>query len=430
MTKKTRLNCYAVQTWKDNLKTWEGRCKQFPDLVYYSRGYEGALSGVRRLAKKRLAASGVNTPSTVRQDKKLRNRVAIVLDRSGSMQVVRASAIRAFNDVLAELRRSARSTGQETTLTLVSFASSVVTDRSGEPIDLTPDLSMDSYRPIGNTALYDAVGHAIERLSAMPGSDDLDTSMLVIVVTDGEENYSMKHSVFTLSELLRKVNATDRWTVAWQVPRGYKQKLVKLLDLPEGNVTEWEISDRGAMQSAAQNVASINSFYVSRSVGMRSSKDFYTTDLSNLTKGQVTRTLDNIAPQVRVLTVEKEQELRPFVEGKTKQSLLRGAAFYQLTKPEKEVQDYKKLLLVEKGNPSKVYAGDDARSLLGLPTKGTVKVVPGNHAGWDVFVQSTSTNRKLVRGTKVVYWPAVGVPYLEGPSSKGRGASTSRARRK
>lgn len=32
------------------------------------------------------------------------------------------------------------------------------------------------------------------------------------------------------------------------------------------------------------------------------------------------------------------------------------------------------------------------------------QVKPGNHANFDIFVQSTSFNRKLVRGTKLLYF--------------------------
>jgi hypothetical protein len=49
-----------------------------------------------------------------------------------------------------------------------------------------------------------------------------------------------------------------------------------------------------------------------------------------------------------------------------------------------------------------VYMGEDARRMLGLPTSGVAKVRPGNHSSFDVFVQSTSLNRKLVRGTKLL----------------------------
>jgi hypothetical protein len=88
----------------------------------------------------------------------------------------------------------------------------------------------------------------------------------------------------------------------------------------------------------------------------------------------------------------------------------RGAAFYQLMKKEDEVQDYKQIVIRDKKSKV-VYSGANARQMLGLPYNGTVKVVPGNHGTYDIFIQSTSVNRKLVKGTQVLYWDKVGQDY-------------------
>ena len=88
----------------------------------------------------------------------------------------------------------------------------------------------------------------------------------------------------------------------------------------------------------------------------------------------------------------------------------RGAAFYLLMKPENEVQDHKQIAIRDK-KTGVIYSGVNARQMLGLPYHGTVKVVPGNHGGYDIFIQSTSVNRKLVKGTQVLYWDNVGQQY-------------------
>ena len=36
-------------------------------------------------------------------------------------------------------------------------------------------------------------------------------------------------------------------------------------------------------------------------------------------------------------------------------------------------------------------------------------MAPGDHGNFDVFIQSTSTNRNLVAGTEVMYWENVGL---------------------
>lgn len=79
-----------------------------------------------------------------------------------------------------------------------------------------------------------------------------------------------------------------------------------------------------------------------------------------------------------------------------------GTVFYQLTKTE-EIQSYKQIL-VQKKFTKEIYAGNEARELLGLPVGQTCKVKIGNLGNYDVFIQSTSVNRKLVRGTRVIYF--------------------------
>jgi hypothetical protein len=160
----------------------------------------------------------------------------------------------------------------------------------------------------------------------------------------------------------------------------------------------------------------MGTYFTGRSMGVTSTQTFYT-DLSKVSKADL-KELDDITSNVKLWEVKDEAVIREFVESKLKGSpMLKGSAFYQLMKAEKNVQDYKKIALVEK-KTKKVLFGDKVRSFLGLPQYGDVKVEPGNHGDFDVFVQSTSTNRKLPRGTKVLYYEAIGVPYTEGPSAR------------
>jgi len=87
---------------------------------------------------------------------------------------------------------------------------------------------------------------------------------------------------------------------------------------------------------------------------------------------------------------------------------IKGAAFYQLVKTEKRVHDYKLVALRVKTS-GKVYCGQQAREMLGIGgVVGTVRLVPGDHGKFDVFIQSTSVNRRIPAGSEVMYWPKVG----------------------
>lgn len=182
------------------------------------------------------------------------------------------------------------------------------------------------------------------------------------------------------------------------VPPGAKDKTAKHLNVPSDNISEWEATDHGIQVASVQTNRGFNDYFVVRAQGMTSTSKFYS-DMSDVKTDDVKRSLSNIRNQVKVLAVPRECEIRELAESEINTVYKKGSGFYQLTKPEK-IQAYKKILIMEK-NKQAVYGGDDARNILKLPNA-DVKVYPGNHANFDIFVQSTSVNRKLVRGTKLL----------------------------
>jgi hypothetical protein len=377
------------------------------------RGPDGRFlpqEGSRRSKRKKKAGTTTTstTPaatipqSTPVPTTQLLNRFVICLDSSGSMEGIRRAAVDAFNNNVTSIRDGAKAANQKATVGLITFGESFtpVSEKYFDcALDVLKPLTYNDYRPQSNTPLFDAVGLAIERLRSLP--DSKETSYVILVVTDGEENASRKYSAATLRNLMAEVTATDRWSFAFLVPPGRKWHLVQSFGIPEGNVREWETTSAGMSQAATAVSAGVASFYQARTLGKTSTRGFFVTDLSKVDTTQVQRQLTDLRDKVKIWTVDKgEVEIRTFVESHNL-PYVKGNAYYQLTKDEK-VQSYKNVLLVEKGKGA-VYGGADARFLLNLPTH-DVKVRPGNHANWDVFVQSTSTNRKLVRGTKLVYF--------------------------
>jgi len=330
------------------------------------------------------------------------NRYVVIYDSSGSMSVHRDRALQTINKILADIKEGAQKFNQTTEVSLYQFSDQVrqvFHRRASANVE-----GLYSYYPAGNTALFDAVGQGIKD-HLIPEQADENVSTVVLVVTDGEENRSRTWSPMNLAELIRQVQKTDRWTVTFQVPPGYKNALCRNLGVPEGNVREWEQTDRGFQEAAGASHVATMDFMSLRAAGATKSNNYYvTTDLSGVTERDLSK-LTNIAPEVKIWRVEKEQDVESFIESKLGAgSYIRGTAFYELTKPEK-VQSYKKVLVAKKNVKDEVYGGNQARSLIGLPNGVDAKVTPGNHSNFDVFNQSTSNNRILVRGSRVAYWP-------------------------
>jgi len=173
---------------------------------------------------------------------------------------------------------------------------------------------------------------------------------------------------------------------------------------------EWDQTERGVQAASVATRAAFGEFYKSRGAGAKSTDKFYA-NLNTTTLKEVKAALVDISSEVSiwpVLTTEKSYEIRPFVEKRLGGTAMKkGAAFYQLTKTE-TVQEYKQVCIRDK-KKGMVYSGEAARDLLGLPHYGEIKLAPGNHGNYDIFIQSTSVNRKLVEGTSLLYWPNTSV---------------------
>lgn len=103
----------------------------------------------------------------------------------------------------------------------------------------------------------------------------------------------------------------------------------------------------------------------------------------------------------QVLTVDQDGDIKAFVQ---RRGLVfaKGRGFYEFTKKE-TIQANKEVVLMDRVSGA-LYEGDGARQLLKLPSKGKVNLQPdATNTKYRVFVQSTSYNRKLLRGTGFLY---------------------------
>lgn len=205
-----------------------------------------------------------------------------------------------------------------------------------------------------------------------------------------------------LADKIRTLQSTDRWTFVFRVPQGYASQLIQL-GIPPGNISEWDLSEQSLRAGTVQTQQGFQNYYAARSAGKTSTDSFYA-NMGSVSASQVAMAMTDISATVKIWPVIKGGEyIRPFVERQLGHGMILGAAFYQLTKPEKAVQDYKQLIIRNKQTGS-VYTGRAARQLLGLPQMGTIKLAPGDHGNYEIYIQSTSVNRKLIAGTHVVYW--------------------------
>lgn len=323
------------------------------------------------------------------------NHIVFVVDKSGSMQGLATEIVKVFDSQIQHLATRSKELDQETRVSVYLFDDNVECAIFDKDVLRLPSLAA-LYKIGGQTALLDATSKALndlEQTSTLYG----DHAFLMYALTDGQENAS-KTTAANLAARLKKL--PENWTVAVLVPNQDGKFEAKKAGFAADNIQVWSTTRDGVREVGEVLKKSTNQFMQARTTGVRGTKSLFNLDASNLSASTVQSTLQELkANEFEVLPVRKDSVIKDFVESWTKESYRLGSAYYMLGKPE-SIQAYKQICVQNKRN-GKVYSGNQARQLLGLPAH-EVKVSPASHPDFDLFVQSTSTNRKLQGGTKLL----------------------------
>lgn len=133
--------------------------------------------------------------------------IAAVVDRSGSMMIVKRDTEGAFDGYVADQRTKPG----EAKLTLVQFDTHIDTVYRSKPIAEVPPVIIN---PRGLTALYDAIGTTIVDLGARLADleeDQRPGQVVVVILTDGEENASKEWKKAALKKLIEEQTTKYGW---------------------------------------------------------------------------------------------------------------------------------------------------------------------------------------------------------------------------
>jgi uncharacterized protein YegL len=136
--------------------------------------------------------------------------IAIVLDRSGSMQDVAKETINGFNSFLEEQK----SIKQEASITLVQFDHEYQLVYDAIDIQKAPALNRETYVPRGMTALLDAIGKTIKNTRKkikLMNENEHPEKVIFVVITDGHENHSSHYSRRSIFEKISKMEEVHQW---------------------------------------------------------------------------------------------------------------------------------------------------------------------------------------------------------------------------
>ncbi|MEU6283301.1 vWA domain-containing protein [Streptomyces sp. NPDC047028] len=348
------------------------------------------------------------------------NHVALVIDKSGSMRGHSEQLIRVVDEFVKGLAEESDRLGHETRISLYAF------DHLVENLVWDMDVKhLPSMRGLytvenGATALIQASVKALDDLGHI-WEEYGEHSFLQVVVTDGEENASgadrtgSRHDHrpdgrAVLDEwrgrIADKLNSLpDHWTSAIMVPNSLAKRTAQQYGFPTGNISIWDADSAQGVEEAIGAVKSAATrFLRDREQGVRGTRNLFAMG-QDLSTADVKSSLRALDPGNYVLIpVDQQTPIRDFVTS-AGHPYKTGCAYYELSKREK-IQANKKIAVAEKDATSgrmtgRVFTGPAARRLLGLPET-EVTVTPGSNAEYTVFVQSTSVNRKLLPGTRLL----------------------------
>ena len=210
--------------------------------------------------------------------------VIYVLDASWSMNKIKGAALSGFNENLEATKEGAKAEPTFVSLYVFSDPEKVREVAFCLPAEEIKGLTNETYVCDGNTALCDAVGLAIERMEQKIKErselhHDLDWSVLLNIITDGEENRSRKFRKMDIAEKVRSVEGTGRWTVTYLGDaRVDLTKIQEDYGIRAGNMRGAVMDSMvGATKGLAANSAGTRAFYAARSAGAAQVANYYQT---------------------------------------------------------------------------------------------------------------------------------------------------------
>jgi uncharacterized protein YegL len=210
--------------------------------------------------------------------------IVLIVDKSGSMHKIKMDTIGGFNEFL----KSQKSEEGEATITLVLFDTDYNVVYQSIDIQTAAELTENTYRPQGGTALYDAMGQAIKmtkkRIEELP-EEERPEKIIFAVLTDGEENSSCIMDVetnerkYTKEKIFKKVSKLQEksgWVFIYLGANQDAMEVGHTMGFAANNTVTYEANSRGI----GATMDSVNKYTKSFRKTSLTSQEF--SDTSNL----------------------------------------------------------------------------------------------------------------------------------------------------
>ena len=139
--------------------------------------------------------------------------IRIVLDRSGSMESIRNDTIGGVNTFIKSLKEAPGTASFS--LAQFNSVSPFAIIQNMVDIQEANELTTETFVPNGGTPLLDAIGTCItsagETYAGMK-EEDRPEKVVIVIVTDGEENESYKYTKDQISDMIKHQTEVYQWS--------------------------------------------------------------------------------------------------------------------------------------------------------------------------------------------------------------------------
>jgi Mg-chelatase subunit ChlD len=138
--------------------------------------------------------------------------IAIILDRTGSMESIRDDIIGGFNAFLNQQKAEPN----KATLTLIQFDTQDPYEvlHKFKPIEDVPELTRETFVPRAATPLLDAMGRGINDLEnslAEMKENEKPSRVIIVIITDGQENSSLEFRKDQIEKMIKEKQEKASW---------------------------------------------------------------------------------------------------------------------------------------------------------------------------------------------------------------------------
>jgi uncharacterized protein YegL len=137
--------------------------------------------------------------------------ITVILDRSGSMDLIKSSTIEGYNKFL----RTHKAEGTNVKISLVQFDNEYELVYQEKKIKKKYYLNHKTFKPRGSTALLDAIGKTIEEVDQRIKKYSVKPNVIIAIITDGYENDSRLHTQKDIKTSIKKGINKHNWNFVY-----------------------------------------------------------------------------------------------------------------------------------------------------------------------------------------------------------------------